>query len=39
MNIFVLFSIETMYSQTCVGPPYKTRDVSGFSDRWLLISV
>ena len=27
------------YSQTCVKPPYKTRYVFGFSDRWLLIAA
>ena len=27
------------YSQTCVKRPYTTRQIFGFSDRWLLIAV
>ena len=32
-------NVFSAYSQICVKRPYKTRFISGFSDRWLLIAV
>ena len=41
IDLSEMFLIDTgkMYSQTCVKRLYKTRYISGFSDRWLLIAV